>query len=93
MAKVREERLRLIKPLVNGEIVLGLAPKLLGAALRVLAFPGQSRDITDRQKSSQMVSIGRIESACSVRKAVTRSGISTFRSRSRGIRIGNTLRR
>jgi hypothetical protein len=29
MAKVREERFRFIKPLVNGEIVLGLAPNFL----------------------------------------------------------------
>src|SRR6266566_7141190 len=38
VAKVGEECFRLIKPLVNGEIVLGLAPKLLGAALRVLEW-------------------------------------------------------
>jgi hypothetical protein len=36
VAKVGEERFRLIKPLVNGEIILGLSPELLGAALRVL---------------------------------------------------------
>jgi hypothetical protein len=36
MAKVGEERFRLIKPLVNGEVVLGLPPELPGAALRVL---------------------------------------------------------
>ena len=38
MAKIREERFRLIKPLVNSEIVLGLAAELLGAALRVLQW-------------------------------------------------------
>jgi hypothetical protein len=38
VAKVREERFRLIKPLVNRKIVLGLAPKLSGAALRVLEW-------------------------------------------------------
>jgi hypothetical protein len=36
--KVREERFRLIKPLVNGKIVLGLAPELPGGALRVLEW-------------------------------------------------------
>ncbi len=38
VAKVRKERFRLIKPLVNGEIILGLATELLGAALRVLEW-------------------------------------------------------
>ncbi len=36
MAKVREERLRLVKPLVNGEVVLGLAAELLDTILRML---------------------------------------------------------
>ena len=38
VAEVCKECFRLIKLLVNGEIVLGLAPKLLGAALRVLEW-------------------------------------------------------
>jgi len=38
MAKIREERFRLIKPLVNSEIVFGPATELLGAALRVLQW-------------------------------------------------------
>jgi len=36
VAKVREERLRLIKSLVNGEVVLGLAAELLDTILRML---------------------------------------------------------
>jgi hypothetical protein len=38
VAKVGEECFRFIKPLVNGKIVLGLAPELPGAALRVLEW-------------------------------------------------------
>lgn len=38
MAKVAEKCFRLIKPLVNGEIVPGLFPELLCAALRVLEW-------------------------------------------------------
>jgi hypothetical protein len=36
MAKVREERFRLIKPHVNGEIVLGQATELPDTILRML---------------------------------------------------------
>jgi hypothetical protein len=36
VAKVGEECFRLIKPLVNGEIVLGLAAELLDTILRML---------------------------------------------------------
>jgi hypothetical protein len=38
MAKVREERLRFIKPTVDRKVVLGLAAKFLGAAFGVLKW-------------------------------------------------------
>src|SRR5258708_16475884 len=58
VAKVGEERFRLIKPLVNGEIVLGLAPKLLGAALRVLEWMRRAapRSLRSEEHTSELQS-------------------------------------